>query len=255
MLKSTAIILILGFAISAPFCAAAETVTVNYNDGKADKGELVGQTPDKITLRVTLGGNTADIPIDWTKIKSISNGLTKEAVIVKWKTDNKDKLCPDCNGDKKIQCKSCAGSGLLAHAMVACTACKGAGTIACTAKGCTQGQVTCPGKCLKLSEGKWVKGKDDLMWRNFGTIMYSEHHLGDILEMKDGKLTDVGKCPICGGTTTVSCKVCDGLGTTTCALCKGLKQIPEAGLAKKCPDCNGAKMVACPTCKGTGLKL
>src|SRR4051812_27142703 len=92
---------------------AAEQVTVSYTDGKSDTGELVDQNPDKLVLRVTVGGNHVDMPVPWTKIQKVSNGLTQDAVITKWKTDNAAKLCRACNGDRKIVCTKCEGSGLL----------------------------------------------------------------------------------------------------------------------------------------------
>ena len=48
---------------------AAEKITVTYNDGKSDTGELLSQDPDKILLRVTMGDNHVDMPITWTRIK------------------------------------------------------------------------------------------------------------------------------------------------------------------------------------------
>jgi len=236
----------------------SEEVTVTYADGKSDKGELIDQTPDKIILRVKVGGNRMDLPLSWSRIQSVSNGLTQETALNKWKEQHAGKLCAECNGDRKIACKRCGGLGVLARALIVCTACKGAGTAPCPAKDCDKGQVPCTEKCLKLSEGQWVKGKEDLLWRRFtykgGWVEYSQRHLGDIIEMKDGVPTDVGKCPLCHGTMKLACKICSGTGTAPCALCKGAKQIPAPGAEKKCPDCKGAKAVQCPTCKGTGLK-
>ena len=102
---------------------ATEKIDVTYVDGKHESGELIDQNVDKITLRVLMSGNQLDLPIPWTKIQSLSNGLTRDKVLKKWKDDNKDKLCPDCNGDRKIACKACGGSGLLARATQPCPAC------------------------------------------------------------------------------------------------------------------------------------
>src|SRR5882724_10044967 len=71
---------------------AAEVVEVTYNDGKKDKGELVEQTMEKIVLRQKLGDNNIDFPIPWTRIQSVSNGLTRDVVLKKWKETNKGKL-------------------------------------------------------------------------------------------------------------------------------------------------------------------
>jgi hypothetical protein len=57
---------------------------------------------------------------------------------------------------------------------------------------------------------------------------WSEHHLGEVIVMQDGKPTDIGKCKICGGTTKVTCPVCIGTGKETCPICKGKKFIPAA---------------------------
>ena len=218
---------------------AAEQVTVTYTDGKSDSGELLSQDADKIVMRVSVGGNHVDMPIVWARIQKLSNGLTQDAAAKKWKADNQDKLCPDCNGDKKIVCKKCTGT--------------------CTFKLCDKGQVPCPGKCLKLSEGKWVKGKEDHLWRRFdykgGYMEWSDRHLGEVIEFNAaGVPENKGPCPLCNGTQKAACKVCEGKGVTQCTLCKGAKEIPAPGPEKKCPDCNGAKKVTCPTCKGTGLK-
>ena len=120
-----------------------------------------------------------------------------------------------------------------------CFACKGEGTVACRVPGCVNGQVDCPGPCLKLSKGVWthtdIDGKpSDVLWQYFNspdghwTIGWSEHHLGDVIVMQDGKPTDIGKCKICGGTTKVTCSVCKGTGKVTCPICNGKKFIPVA---------------------------
>ena len=120
-----------------------------------------------------------------------------------------------------------------------CFACKGEGTVACRVPGCVNGQVDCPGPCLKLSKGVWThtdidgKPSDDL-WQYFNspdghwTIGWSEHHLGEVIVMQDGKPTDIGKCKICGGTGKVTCNVCKGTGKVTCPICYGKKFIPVA---------------------------
>ena len=120
-----------------------------------------------------------------------------------------------------------------------CFACKGEGTVACRVPGCVNGQVDCPGPCLKLSKGVWthtdIDGKpSDVLWQYFNspdghwTIGWSEHHLGDVIVIQDGKPTDIGKCKICGGTTKVTCSVCKGTGKVTCPICNGKKFIPVA---------------------------
>jgi hypothetical protein len=120
-----------------------------------------------------------------------------------------------------------------------CFECNGAGTVPCRAPGCVNGKVDCPGPCLKLSKGLWkhtdIHGKlSDVLWQEFTsadgrwTMAWSEHHLGEVIVMQDGKPTNIGKCKICGGTTKVPCPVCKGTGKETCPICKGKKFIPVA---------------------------
>ena len=120
-----------------------------------------------------------------------------------------------------------------------CFACKGEGTVPCPVPGCVDGKVDCPGPCLKLSKGVWthtdIDGKpSDVLWQYFNspdghwTIGWSEHHLGDVIVIQDGKPTDIGKCKICGGTGKVTCSVCKGTGKVTCPICNGKKFIPVA---------------------------
>jgi hypothetical protein len=99
--------------------------------------------------------------------------------------------------------------------------------------------VDCPGPCLKLSKGLWkhtdIHGKlSDVLWQEFTsadgrwTMAWSEHHLGEVIVMQDGKPANIGKCKICGGTTKVTCPVCKGTGKETCPICQGKKFIPAA---------------------------
>ncbi len=250
-------VLVLLACWAALHSAAAEEIDVTYLDGKKEHGELIEQSAEKIVLRVKVGGNGMDVTIPWTKIQELSNGLTRERVMKKWRESNKDKLCPACNGERQTGCQKCNASGLLAKVLVACKACQGTGSAACTAKGCENGSLTCPGPCLKLSEGKWEKGDENLRWRKItykgGWKSWSERHLGEVIEMQDGQPVNIGKCKVCNGTTKAACKPCEGSGKTMCAACKGAKEVPDPGSAKKCPDCQAGKKT-CAACKGTGLK-
>lgn len=251
------IILALVFCAALPvFHAGAEDVIVTYKDGRKEKGELVSADTEKVVVRVSLGGNKLDMKIPWDRIEKLDNGLTRETVEQKWREQNKDKLCGVCNGQKKTTCATCNGAGVLAKNTVDCKACAASGKAACTAKGCTQGKADCPGKCLKLSEGKWTKGREDLRWQRFdfagGYMEWSERHLGEVIETKDGKPVNTGKCATCGGTTKVDCKACAGQGRMECAGCKGAGKVPD-GVAPKCADCKTGKR-DCAACKGSGLK-
>jgi hypothetical protein len=120
-----------------------------------------------------------------------------------------------------------------------CFACNGQGTVPCPVPGCKNGQVDCPGPCLKLSKGIWrhtdIDGKpSDVLWQVFNspdgreTFAVSEYHLGEVFAIQDGQLKDLGKCKICGGTGKVTCSVCKGTGRVICPICNGQKFIPIA---------------------------
>src|ERR1051326_1362470 len=106
-----------------------------------------------------------------------------------------------------------------------CFKCNGTGQIKCPL--CKDGQVDCPGSCLKLSKGDWqrqnVEGHDpNLLWRRFKWgngyqyTAWSQSHVGEVIEMQNGVPVDIGKCKICGGTGRVACKNCGGNGTVVC---------------------------------------
>src|ERR1017187_5084649 len=116
-----------------------------------------------------------------------------------------------------------------------CFACKGEGTVACLVPGCTNGQVDCPGPCLKLSKGAWihmtVAGHDPSeLWQQFpnlsgqgGYQSWNQNHVGEVIVYKNGVAVNVGKCRVCGGTSKVTCSVCRGTGRQTCPVCNGTK--------------------------------
>ncbi len=120
-----------------------------------------------------------------------------------------------------------------------CFACKGEGAVACLVPGCKDGQVDCPGPCLKLSKGVWrhtdIDGNpSDVLWQTFDSpdghysLGVSEHHLGEVVALQNGRPTLIGKCKICGGSGRVKCEVCKGTGGVTCPVCNGKKFIPAA---------------------------
>jgi hypothetical protein len=57
-------------------------------------------------------------------------------------------------------------------------------------------------------------------------LSVSQHHLGEVVAMQDGKPTPAGRCKICGGTGKVTCRVCQGTGRQTCPVCNGTKFVP-----------------------------
>ena len=119
-----------------------------------------------------------------------------------------------------------------------CFGCKGEGIVACLVPGCVDGQVDCPGPCLKLSRGAWahqvVAGHPPTdLWITFttangGSMSWNQNHVGDVIVYQNGDPVDTGKCKVCGGTGKVKCQVCKGTGRVTCPICDGKKFIPVA---------------------------
>lgn len=115
-----------------------------------------------------------------------------------------------------------------------CFACKGEGTIKCLL--CVNGQVDCPGKCLRLNRGVWihmdVAGHPPTdVWQKFELgggryTAFSQAHVGHVIAIQGGQAVDTGACPVCGGTTKVACKACQGTGKQACPICEGKKSVP-----------------------------
>ena len=121
-----------------------------------------------------------------------------------------------------------------------CFNCGGTGNIKCRA--CNNGQMECPGNCLKLSKGTWqhldVAGHDKSeLWQKFYASdgrkwgAWNQHHIGEVIEMQNGAPVNVGKCKICGGTTHVPCTTCNGTGMIICDICDGKKAVPQSWTA------------------------
>jgi hypothetical protein len=83
-------------------------------------------------------------------------------------------------------------------------------------RSCSQGLLTCPEPCLKLSEGSWTM-KDGKLWRGFEYAQgetfriasWAQDHVGERIEMVNGVPKNLGICITCGGTTQVPCSSCD----------------------------------------------
>ena len=242
------------------FARAAEPmadspVAVTKMDGTVVKGKVVNYGREKLTLVVT--GKPKDPPanvdIPWDQIKRVSNGLTREKGLQKWKADHLDSLCATCHGDGKIFCPTCHGTGHDPAASAGCPTCKGAAQIVCTTAKCNHGTIPCPNpKCLKLTDGGWYKKPDGLRWKKFpiknGYAEWSEHHLGQVIEKVGGEWQNLGTCPVCGGVTTISDPVCRGSGNMPCPVCSKKTKNPA------CPNKCDAGVVQCPACQGSGLK-
>ena len=229
--------------------ARTPIVTVKLSDGSVVRGQLVSADPDKIVVKPTGAKDPREIA--WPDVASVSNGLTRDKALVDWKELHKDELCDTCKGDRVADCATCKGSGFDQAHLTACAKCGARGNFPCTNKKCDKGKVDCPKPCLKLTQGQW-KARDGKKWRDFkgkgGTHSWSDGHLGELIEMKDGVPTNLGKCPTCGGTTKVDCDACAGKGAIDCADCRG-----TGNHGPPCPDCKAGD-VACAACAGTGLK-
>lgn len=127
---------------------------------------------------------------------------------------------------------------------VPCQRCTATGQITCTTPRCVNGQVPCPGPCLKLSDSGWrqMEGQDPnklfMLYKvNKGVQGVSQAHVGEVFEVRFGEFYKLGPCKICGGTTSVPCKACGGTGKLTCPVCKGEKVIAKvlADAAPKAP--------------------
>ena len=120
--------------------------------------------------------------------------------------------------------------------LVKCLRCEGTGAVVCKASRCKNGQVDCPGKCMKLSVGRWehmdVPGHDPKeLWQKYtgskGWHAWTSDHVGEVIEIRNGTPENIGQCPTCGGKATVACKGCKGTGTMICPVCRGNKVCPR----------------------------
>lgn len=141
---------------------------------------------------------------------------------------------------------SCRPSGssdeapLTGEKMKTCFKCNGTGKMKCP--DCRDGEVDCPGHCLKLTQGTWihmdVAGHPPTdVWQKFkspdggGWDAFNQNHVGHIIELRNGEWADTGPCPICHGTGKVPCPKCNGTGEVVCDVCDGKKVVPESWTA------------------------
>lgn len=122
-----------------------------------------------------------------------------------------------------------------AEATKPCFNCNGAGKTKCRVPSCKNGQMDCPGPCMKLSRGSWVHknvaGHDPSeLWQEFrgqrGTMAWNQNHAGEVVHMQNGEPVNIGKCTVCGGTTRIKCSACQGTGEAACDMCGGKKIVP-----------------------------
>jgi hypothetical protein len=122
-----------------------------------------------------------------------------------------------------------------------CFTCNKTGTTKCSETTCRNGKAECPGPCLKLTKGTWIKrempGRNDPteLWqaRRVGnkTWYFSSKHLGEYYTFDASGQPVAHGCNVCGGSTTVECKACGGKGTIACPTCAGKKVVPESWTA------------------------
>src|SRR2546423_1248536 len=194
-MRRTFWIIAVALLVLAAAPAKPPVVTVTKTDKTTIRGTLGDVTPQEVNLTTIPRSSTQpaqgeQVKIAWSDIKSVSNGLTQQKVIELWKRDHPDDACPDCHGEGKVVCPTCHGTGRDPAAAKDCPTCHGAETIPCTTPKCDKGKMPCPKQHLKLTEGTWYKKEDGTRWRKFpirgGYAEVSEHHLGQIMEGRDG---------------------------------------------------------------------
>jgi hypothetical protein len=113
---------------------------------------------------------------------------------------------------------------------VPCPACRGAAI--CSARACKDGTTACKATCIKRDGPGWIKktieghpGVENWMAIPYrtatdsGTQYFSPAHIGELIEIENGRPVTRGQCPTCKGTTRVPCIVCQGSGK--CLTCAG----------------------------------
>ncbi|MCW8131173.1 MAG: hypothetical protein KIS92_12560 [Planctomycetota bacterium] len=245
--------LVLALLLAGTAARAAEMVMLTPNEGKSVTGELIKANREKVVLKVGEGDAAQEVSFTWEQIKKISNGITREKALLTWAKNHPELLCESCKGEGKVFCAACNGKGFLPDLeKVPCTKCAATGLMPCPYFSCKLGKVPCDGDCLRPEVGTWTKGKEGLMWRRYvfngGFAEWSERHYGEVIKMKDGRPTNMGKCPKCKGTLKMDCPVCEGKKTVTCVACKGTKL-----MVPNCEKCKDGKST-CPDCGGSGEK-
>lgn len=140
-----------------------------------------------------------------------------------------------CGCDKLNAIKAAARDAIPANG-IKCPTCLGDGKLKCSDRTCVNGQKDCPGPCLKLSQGVWEHlnvpghGPNEL-WQRFNFAdgrwtAWNQTHVGQVIEMQNGKPVNMGRCRVCGGKAKVTCDLCKGAGEVVCPTCKGAKYLP-----------------------------
>lgn len=147
--------------------------------------------------------------------------------------------------------------------LVKCLRCEGTGAVVCKASRCKNGQVDCPGKCMKLSVGRWehmdVPGHDPKeLWQKYtgskGWHAWTSDHVGEVIEIRNGTPENIGQCPTCGGKATVLCKVCKGTGTLVCPACRGNKVVRARVVSSATPQITPSRLQTPPGSPPNSIK-
>lgn len=146
--------------------------------------------------------------------------------------------------------------------LVECTKCDGTGQMKCPARKCSGGQTECDGPCIRLTKGRWIKNEKwgkgpDELWIVFDESRnkaYTKAHIGEVAEMRNGELVNLGPCKICNRTSLMPCKVCLGTALVMCVVCEGRKEVPDMR-AGGTPAPKGAFVAAAPSPSAAPLPM
>jgi hypothetical protein len=144
--------------------------------------------------------------------------------------------CPKCDGDGKIECKTCHKTGF-----VKCTGCDGKGEYGCSKCNGT-GQIKCGGGLLSSGCGGtgYIK-KGNVQEK---CVKCSGRGQNPCTECHNG----IVRCAKCVAKGEVRCTGCNGTGETDCSYCG----VTGAVTCKVCyDDKERYGLVDCPTCKAT----
>lgn len=250
-----AALLVLSLSLLAAAPERIALVTVTKADGTVVRGQLSASDPKGVSVQ-PIAKNAPDgavVLVPWSEIKSVSNGLTRQKAIDKWKKEHPEDRCATCRAAGHVDCDACKGTGRDAASAKDCATCKGEQTLACAQPKCEQGTTICPAPCLKLTEGNWIKKDDGKRWRRFpvrggGSFEVSEGHVGEVVVFDKVGQGSTIKCAVCNGTQKATCPKCGGDSLMPCATCA------SAARANPCPAKCQRGQLPCKTCDGTGLK-
>jgi hypothetical protein len=213
---------------------------VKKADGSNVRGRLTSSDGLRLTIEPAVDKNTFGdaVQVQWSDVKSVSNGLTQKKAQDTWKAAHKAELCDVCHGNQATNCEACKGTGHDPDSSKDCKTCKGEQQLACKQPKCDQGKIPCPADCIKKAPGSKRIGRTTVNW--------SESHIGDVIKLDKGGNATLEPCTVCNRTAKITCPTCRGTSHMPCPTCKADKK------AADCASCeNGATV--CSSCAGTGL--